>query len=70
MNSILQVEDLSKRFGGLMAVQQLSFSVEPGEILGTIGPNGAGKTTLLNLISNLYVPNSGKIFYLGKDIGG
>ncbi|HSR12847.1 MAG TPA: ABC transporter ATP-binding protein [Thermodesulfobacteriota bacterium] len=70
MKPILAVEGLSKKFGGLAAVNQVSFAVESGEILGAIGPNGAGKTTLLNLISNLYVRNSGKILYGGEDIGG
>jgi branched-chain amino acid transport system ATP-binding protein len=70
MTTVLQVEGLSKRFGGLMAVNNATFSVHQGEILGTIGPNGAGKTTLLNLISNMYVPNSGKVLYKGKSIIG
>jgi branched-chain amino acid transport system ATP-binding protein len=70
MTPLLQVEKLSKQFGGLMAVNQATFSVQPGEILGTIGPNGAGKTTLLNLISNMYAPNSGKVLYKGENIVG
>jgi len=70
LTPLLQVEGLSKRFGGLMAVNQVSFSVCRGEIFGTIGPNGAGKTTLLNLISNRYVPNSGKILYRDQNIVG
>jgi branched-chain amino acid transport system ATP-binding protein len=70
LTPMLQVEGLSKRFGGLMAVNQVTFSVGQGEILGTIGPNGAGKTTLLNLISNLYIPQAGKILYQGKNIIG
>jgi len=70
MTPILQVEKLSKQFGGLMAVDQATFSVQPGEILGTIGPNGAGKTTLLNLISNMYAPHSGRILYRGESIVG
>lgn len=70
MTTLLQVEGLSKRFGGLLAVQNLSFSVDEGEILGIIGPNGAGKTTILNLISNTYLPNSGRILYQGKKIVG
>ncbi len=67
---MLQVERLTRRFGGLTAVNEVSFSVQKGEILGTIGPNGAGKTTLLNLISNLYIPNSGTILYQGRNILG
>lgn len=67
---MLQVEGLSKRFGGLMAVNHVTFAVGQGEILGAIGPNGAGKTTLLNLISNMYVPNAGKILYQNENIIG
>ena len=70
MTPMLQVEGLSKRFGGLMAVDRVTFAVRQGEIFGTIGPNGAGKTTLLNLISNMYVPNAGKVLYQGKNIIG
>jgi branched-chain amino acid transport system ATP-binding protein len=70
VTELLRVEGLSKRFGGLSAVQDLSFSVEEGEIVGIIGPNGAGKTTILNLISNVYAPNSGKILYQGVNIVG
>ena len=70
MTPVLEVEGLSKRFGGLMAVDQVSFTAGQGEILGAIGPNGAGKTTLLNLISNMYVPHAGKILYRGQNIIG
>ena len=70
MTPVLEVEGLSKRFGGLMAVNRVSFTAVQGEILGTIGPNGAGKTTLLNLISNMYVPHAGKILYQGRNIIG
>ena len=70
MTPMLEVEGLSRRFGGLMAVHQVSFTAAQGEILGTIGPNGAGKTTLLNLISNMYVPHAGKILYRGENIIG
>lgn len=70
MAELLRVEGLSKRFGGLSAVQNLSFSIEEGEIVGIIGPNGAGKTTVLNLISNVYAPNSGKVLYRGVNIVG
>jgi len=67
---MLEVEGLSRRFGGLMAVNQVSFTADQGEILGAIGPNGAGKTTLLNLISNMYIPNGGRILYRGENIIG
>ncbi len=66
--SALEVKDLSISFGGLKAVQNLSFSVEPGEIRGLIGPNGAGKTTVLNLISGIYTPDAGSIYLNGEDI--
>lgn len=67
---ILEIEHLSKSFGGLMAINQLSLSVHEGEILGLIGPNGSGKTTLFSLISGLLKPNSGKIKLSGVDITG
>lgn len=67
-NSILEVENLTKKFGGLVAIDNLSFSVQRGEILGIIGPNGAGKTTLINVISGLYFPTTGRILFEGKDI--
>ena len=70
MTPMLEVEGLSRRFGGLMAVDQVSFTAGRGEILGAIGPNGAGKTTLLNLISNMYIPHAGKILYRGENIIG
>jgi branched-chain amino acid transport system ATP-binding protein len=65
---ILSVEELSISFGGLLAVDHVTFDVTPGEILGLIGPNGAGKTTLLNLISGIYKADTGKIYFDGKDI--
>ena len=67
---ILSTEKLTMRFGGLVAVNDLSFSVEPGEIRGLIGPNGAGKTTTFNAISGFYAPTSGRVIYDGKDISG
>ena len=67
---ILACESLTMRFGGLAAVSDLSFSVEPGEIRGVIGPNGAGKTTLFNLISGFYRPHSGRVIYNGDNIAG
>jgi branched-chain amino acid transport system ATP-binding protein len=65
---ILQVEKLTKQFGGLIAVNRLTFNVTKSEILGIIGPNGAGKTTLLNVISGFYPPTDGKIVFDGQDI--
>jgi branched-chain amino acid transport system ATP-binding protein len=67
---ILEVQSLSKHFGGLAAVNGLSFAVEEGEIRGLIGPNGAGKTTIFNLISGYYRPSGGRIVYRGRDIAG
>lgn len=67
---LLEVRDLSRRFGGLLAVDQVSFAVQPGEIFGLIGPNGAGKTTLFNLISGLTTPSSGTVLWRGAPITG
>lgn len=67
---LLEVENLSKAFGGWMAVRQVDFTVEEGEIVGLIGPNGAGKTTLFNLISGLLKPDTGTIRFDGRDITG
>ncbi len=67
---ILSVKDVHKYFGGLAALNGVSFEVEEGEILGIIGPNGAGKTTLFNVISGVYRPEKGKVFFQGKDITG
>jgi branched-chain amino acid transport system ATP-binding protein len=64
----LVVEKLTKDFGGVRAVNDVSFSVEPGERLAIIGPNGAGKTTLFQLLSGMLTPTSGRIFVFGKDI--
>ena len=68
MGEILRTEGLTKAFGGLTAVNDVSFSLEKGDVLGLIGPNGAGKTTLINLISGVYLPTSGKIHFDGRDI--
>lgn len=64
----LQVEDISISFGGLKAVRDVSFALEPGEIMGLIGPNGAGKTTTLNLISGLYACDTGRVLLGGQDV--
>lgn len=65
---ILQVEELTKHFGGLTAVDRLSFNVKQSEILGLIGPNGAGKSTVINMICGFYPPTSGKIIFNDRDI--
>ncbi|CAN1210172.1 ABC transporter ATP-binding protein [Tumidithrix helvetica PCC 7403] len=66
--SCLDVRSITRRFGGLVAVNQVSFSVNRNEIFGLIGPNGAGKTTLFNMITGLLPPSSGKLVYEGRDI--
>ena len=68
MPKILKINNLSKSFGKVRAVHDLSFEVDQGEILGIIGPNGAGKTTLFNLISGEIKPDAGEIIFNGKDI--
>ena len=68
--SLLQVEDLAIQFGGVRAVDGVSFAVEPGEVFAIIGPNGAGKSTIFNLISRIYQPSQGRIRFDGRDITG
>ena len=70
MNSILEVHGITKRFGGLLAVSDVSFNITEGEILGLIGPNGAGKTTLFNIVNGVYKADQGTITFTGKDITG
>lgn len=65
---ILQLQGLSKNFGGLAVLNNIDLQVEDGEIFGIAGPNGAGKSTLLNVISGLYPPSSGKIIFDGHVI--
>jgi branched-chain amino acid transport system ATP-binding protein len=65
---VLEVTALAKRFGGFLAVNNVSFAVQPGEILGLIGPNGSGKTTTFNLIAGTFAPSSGSIRFDGNDI--
>ncbi len=67
---VLEVKDLSRSFGGLKAVQEVSFTVREGEILGIIGPNGAGKTTLFNLLNGILPADHGTVKYVGSDIRG
>src|SRR5262249_47144333 len=64
---LLEVDAVSVRFGALLALQQVSLTIQPGEILAIIGPNGAGKTTLLNVISGFYQPSEGRIRFSGAD---
>lgn len=68
--TLLQVESLTQRFGGVVAVKEVDFEVQEGEIVGLIGPNGAGKTTVFNLISGMFPPTEGRIHLAGQDITG
>src|SRR5215211_952635 len=70
MNALLQISHLTKRFGGLVAVNDVSFSVREGEILSVIGPNGAGKSTLFKLISSFLRPSAGEVRFRGVRISG
>jgi branched-chain amino acid transport system ATP-binding protein len=67
---LLALEGVTKRFGGLIAVSGVSFTVAAGDLLGIIGPNGAGKTTLFNLISGYYRPDGGRVVFAGQDVVG
>jgi branched-chain amino acid transport system ATP-binding protein len=67
---LLEVRNVTRRFGGLVANSDVSFSVSPGEIIGLIGPNGAGKTTLFNVLVGIYPPSSGEVIFDGQSIGG
>ncbi|HEX6419194.1 MAG TPA: ATP-binding cassette domain-containing protein, partial [Acidimicrobiales bacterium] len=66
--SLLTVNNVGVRFGGVVALDELSFVVEPGRICALIGPNGAGKTTLFNVLSRLYQPNTGRVTFDGHDL--
>ena len=68
--SVLKVDALTKRFGGLSAVKELSMDVKAGALYGLIGPNGAGKTTIFNLLTGVYTPTEGSIVFNGKSIAG
>ncbi|NLA07380.1 MAG: ATP-binding cassette domain-containing protein, partial [Firmicutes bacterium] len=68
VEKVLQVESLSKNFGGVRAVDNLSFDVERGQICAIIGPNGSGKTTCINMITGVLEPTSGRVIFEGCDI--
>jgi branched-chain amino acid transport system ATP-binding protein len=70
MTPLLSVQNVSKRFGGLLAVSDVSFAIQTGEIVGLIGPNGAGKTTLFNIVNGVYKPDTGSITFDGHNITG
>ena len=70
MSTLLQAQGLSKRFGGLQALSEVGFSIQEGEIYGLIGPNGAGKTTLFNVLTSLYIPESGTCMFNGRALTG
>lgn len=66
--SVLDVHDVAVRFGGIVALDRLSFSIDEGQICGLIGPNGAGKTTMFNVVSRIYQPSEGAVRYRGHDL--
>ena len=68
MEYLLEVKNLTKRFGGLVAVNNMSMEVKGGEVVGLLGDNGAGKSTLIKMISGVYRPDDGKIFFEGKEV--
>ena len=70
MTILLSLQGVSKRFGGLQALLNVTFDLPQGQILGLIGPNGAGKTTLFNVINGVYRPETGRIVFRDKDVTG
>jgi len=70
VSALLEAKGIAKRFGGVQAVSDVSFSIAPRQIYGLIGPNGAGKTTLFNLLTGIYAPNAGSFVFDGRDISG
>ncbi len=70
MSVVMEVEGLSKHFGGLVAVQDLNLNVKQGQVFGLIGPNGAGKTTVFNVVTGIYAPTAGRVRFRGCEIGG
>jgi len=67
---ILEVDDVTRRFGALTALNRVSFAVDAGQIFSVIGPNGAGKSTLFNVVSGLFAPSAGRVRFRGHDITG
>src|SRR6185295_9111803 len=70
MSVLLEAKAVSKRFGGVQALAEVSFAIEAAQIYGLIGPNGAGKTTLFNLLTGIYAPDAGAFAFAGRDISG
>src|SRR4051812_35832835 len=67
---VLELKNITKNFGGITALTDVSFQLNEGEIFGLIGPNGAGKTTMFNVITNMFAPTSGEILFLEENISG
>src|SRR3982074_1623344 len=68
--ALLQLDQVTQRFGGLVAVNELTFAVEAGSIVAMIGPNGAGKSTVFNLVTGIYAPSAGRMVLRGTDVTG
>jgi len=68
--ALLTVQNVTKRFGGIVAVDDVSLDVDAGEIVGLIGPNGAGKTTLFNLVTGIYRPDAGELVFMNTSLSG
>ena len=68
MTGLLKIDNVTQRFGGVVAVNQVSLEVEQGEVFALVGPNGAGKSTVFNLVSRFYTPAEGNIHFDGQDI--
>ncbi|MBN2395301.1 MAG: ATP-binding cassette domain-containing protein, partial [Candidatus Atribacteria bacterium] len=70
MEELLNIDNITIRFGGLTAVKNFKLKIHPGELIGLIGPNGAGKTTVFNMITGIYTPTENKIYFQDRDITG
>src|SRR6187200_1005868 len=70
MSDIVHVDQLRKEFGGLVAVDDVDFTIPQGKIVSLIGPNGAGKTTFFNMLTGVYRPTAGRVLFLGEDVTG